>query len=271
MRHRSRLVAFTALVVAAAATVGAHDLFMRPDMFFVKPGANIAVTVFSGTFSQSENAIARDRLADLSLVTPSGREPIARSRWTEKEPRSTLAVATGDAGTYLLGAALHPKLLALDGQAFNAYLKDEGLDHMLAARRAQGRLQEGSRERYSKFVKALVQVGDTPSGAADTSLGYGAELIPLSNPYLLKVGDTLSVRFLVDGTPVPGQVMFAGGRTVTGRRIAMTRLVADDTGTVVVKLSAAGAWYVKAVHMREVDDAEANYESRWSTLTWGVR
>jgi uncharacterized GH25 family protein len=160
--------------------------------------------------------------------------------------------------------------LKLDGPAFNAYLKEEGLDHVLAARKAQGRLQEGSQERYSKFVKALVQVGDETSDSYQAMFGYAAELTPLTNPYTLKLGDTLAVRCVVDGKPAVGQILFAGGRTPKGDRIAMTRLVADDDGVVRVRLTSAGAWYVKTVHMREVSEPDANYESRWSTLTWGM-
>lgn len=95
--------------------------------------------------------------------------------------------------------------------------------------------------------------------------------MPLANPYALRVGDTLSVRCVVDGAPVPGQVVFAGGRTPSGARLAMQRLVADEQGRVQVRLTSAGAWYVKFVHMREVAEPDANYESRWSTLTFGVR
>jgi uncharacterized GH25 family protein len=266
-----RALIVLSLVGLGAVTVSAHDLFMRPDRFFVAPGTNLSVTVFSGTFSKSENAITRDRLADLSLVSASGRTALDHALWTERDPQSTLAVSTKAPGTYLLGAGVRPRMLKLDGAAFNAYLKDEGLDHVLAARKTQGRLQEGSRERYSKFVKALVQVGDTPSDTWQTSLGYAAELMPLSNPYSAKVGDTLSVRCLVDGKPAAGQILFAGGRTPRGERIVMTRLVADADGVVRVKLTSAGAWYLKFVHMREVSDAAANYESGWSTLTWGMR
>jgi uncharacterized GH25 family protein len=165
---------------------------------------------------------------------------------------------------------VHPKLLKLDDPAFNAYLKEEGLDAILTSRKTQKRLNEGSRERYSKFVKALVQVGDTRTEAYSTPLGYGAELIPLANPYTLAAGDTLRVRCLVDNAPVPGLVVFAGGRTPKGTRFPAQRLVADSEGIVTVKLTAAGAWYVKFVHMRERNDADANYESRWSTLTFGL-
>jgi hypothetical protein len=48
-------------------------------------------------------------------------------------------------------------------------------------------------------------------------------------------------------------------------------LVADRDGLVTVELTGAGAWYVKFVHMRERQDADANYESRWSTLTFGLQ
>jgi uncharacterized GH25 family protein len=249
----------------------AHDLFIRPDIFFVKPGGQITAKVFSGTFSKSENAITRDRLADLSIVTPDGRTPIDHTQWTERDPQSTLQVAAGEAGTYLIGAAVHPKLLKLDGPAFNAYLKEEGLETILAARKQQNRLNEGSRERYSKFVKAIVQVGDARTGGYAAPLGYGAEILPLANPYKLKAGDTLQVQCFVDGKPVEGLAVFAGGRTPTGARFPAQRLVSDRDGIVTVKLTGAGAWYVKFVHMRERQDADANYESRWSTLTFGLK
>jgi uncharacterized GH25 family protein len=259
-------------VVVAVTTTFAHDLFLRPDIFRVAPGGAIAVKVFSGTFSRSENAITRDRLADLSLVSASGRQPLDKSLWTETDPQSTVKVTVGGAGTYVIGGAVHPRLLQLDGAKFTAYLKEEGIDAILAARKSQKRLNEGSRERYSKYVKALVQAGDTLTDAYATPLGYAAELIPLANPYALKVGDTLSVRCLVDGKAVAGQVLFAGGRTPTGTRHAMQRLVTDQDGVIKVRLTAAGAWYVKLVHMRDVTgDPEANYESRWSTLTFGVQ
>ena len=84
-----RALLVLSLVALAAGTVSAHDLFMRPDLFFVAPGTSISVKVFSGTFSTSENAITRDRLADLSLVSASGRTALDHTLWTERDPQST--------------------------------------------------------------------------------------------------------------------------------------------------------------------------------------
>jgi uncharacterized GH25 family protein len=270
--RRSILVPLAGL--AAAASLEAHDLFFRPDSFVASPGARVTVPVLNGTFGRSENAIARERLADLSLVAPDGqRAALDRAAWTERDPRSDVSVTLAGPGTWVLGAATRPRVLGLAGKDFNAYLREEGLDHVLARRKAQGRLDEPSRERYSKSVKVLLQAGDAPVGAADAVLGHEAEVAALENPYAKSAGDTLRVRCLAGGRPLAAPAtVFAGGRKAGGEaRIEVQRLVPDGDGVVVVRLTDAGAWYVKFVHMEEAQEPDANYVSRWATLTFAVR
>lgn len=271
-RFRQAIALTSALLVTVGAPLSAHDLFFRPSSFVLHPGSTAVVDVLNGTFSRSENAVARERLADLSLVTPAGRTALDRTGWSETDPKSTVAVPAGEPGTYVLGAAVKPRLLSLPGKEFGAYLKEEALDDVLATRAAQGRLEEPSRERYSKYVKALLQVGDTPGDAHAAVLGYAAEIVPEQNPYRLRPGDVLTLRCLVDGRPHAGKKVLAGGRRGTSDvRLPALKLTTDAEGRVRLKLTEAGAWYVKFVAMAEVSDAEANYESKWATLTFGVR
>jgi uncharacterized GH25 family protein len=271
-RHEAaRWTLALASLAVATASLAAHDLFFRPFAFHVSAQATVLVPVLNGTFSSSENAVTRDRLADLSLVGPFGRRSVDANAWSEKDPRSDVRFETGAPGTYVLGAAVKPKVLELPGKEFNAYLKDEGIDSILAKRKEQGRLQEPSKERYAKFPKTLIQVGDARSGDFASVLGYEAEIVPLDNPYSLKPGDTLRVRCLLLGTPLPNYVVFAGGRRVASeKRLDSQRLMTDADGVVAVKVTAEGDYFVKFVHMREVDGPEANYESRWATLTFGI-
>lgn len=268
----TRHVAIVVALVAFAATLCAHDLFIRPDAFFVAAHTRVVIPVLNGTFSTTENAVARDRLADLSVVGPFGRRPVPTTMWTDVDPQSTVTVQTEDDGTYVVGAAIKPRILALAGAEFNAYLKDEGIDYILRARRASGTLGQPSKERYAKFPKALVQVGEATSNDYATVLGYEAEIVPMANPYALTVGDLLPVQCLVQGKPLANYVVFAGGRRESGtERLAVQRLTTDAQGVARVRVSAAGAWYVKFVHMQAVEAPDANYESRWATLTFGVR
>jgi hypothetical protein len=253
------------LLLGGASRLPAHDLFFRAPRYSFEPGARVVVDVLNGTFSRSENAITRDRLAELVVAGPAARRILELERWTEAEPKSTVLVDFEGPGTYVLGATVRPRLLKLSGREFNAYLKEEGLEDALRARRAKGRLEEPSRERYSKHLKAYFQVG-TPSPEAPAPLGHGAEILPDQNPGPLRPGDRLTVRCLVDGQPWAGKVVGSGDR-----RFPQQRLVTDADGRATVLLTGPGVWYVKMVALREVSDAEANYESKWATLSFGVR
>jgi uncharacterized GH25 family protein len=254
------------------AIASAHDMFLRPARFFVPENSDVVVQVLNGTFSKSENSITRDRVQDISVVSPAGRTRMDTSAWSTAGDTSTFRVRTGTAGTYVLGASTRPNIIELKAADFNLYLKDDGIPDVLAARRREGELRKSARERYSKHVKALVQVGDARAGDFGAVLGYPAELVPMENPYSLRVGGTLRVRTLVDGKPAGGQYVLYGGRTPSGARIAQLGIRSDANGVARVPLRQRGVWFVKFINMaRLTGDPAADYESKWATLTYEVR
>ena len=261
-----RLFVLVVLLVVTTATLAAHDLFLKLDNYFVKPGAILAVHVLNGTFSSSDGAVARDRVRDIAVASSAGVVRLDTTAWGAKGDTSILTVTTGESGTYVIGASTRPRELKLEAKDFNEYLAHDGLPDVLAARKRSGELDRPARERYSKHVKAVVQVGDRRTDAYQEILGYPAELIPLDNPYDLRSGAVFRVRAVVDGRPVPDQLVVAGSRA--GRRSMRT----DSAGVARVQIRSRGAWYVKFIHMRPAPgDTTIDYESKWATLTFGVR
>ncbi len=263
---------FAAFLLVFALPALAHDMFLRPDTHWVAENGKVLVRLLNGTFVRSENSITRDRLIDVAVVAPTGRTALDTALWSVKGDTSTFTLTTGKAGTYVLGTSTRPKVLGLSAAEFNTYLADDGVPDELAARKRDGRLGEPSRERYHKHVKALVQVGATPSEHFGTVLGYPAEIVPLQNPYALARGGSLSVRLLSGGKPLAGQFVQYGGRTASGGRVAQRNTRSDASGVATIPLDRAGTYYVKFIHMQRLTgDAEANYESRWSTLTFAMK
>ena len=271
-RARRIAVVTAGLLLMSAVAAAAHDMFVQPARFFADENAEVIVRVLNGTFSKSENSIDRVRVADVSVVSPTGRQRVDTADWSAAGDTSRFTIRTGGAGTYVVGVSTRPNVIALEAKDFNQYLAEDGIPDVLAARRRTGELDRPARERYAKHVKALIQVGSARSDHFATQLGYPAELVPLENPYVLRPGGLLRVRTLVDGKPAANQYVLFGGRTPSGARIAQRSVRSDADGVARVPLRVRGTWYVKFINMARLEgDSAADYESKWATLTFQVR
>lgn len=268
--RRTVLIASALLLVASVAL--AHDLFLKLDTYFLEPRARVRIPVFNGTFSKSEGFVAPERLADLSVVSSEGRTRLsAATAWSRgPDSASLLSVELGDAGTYVVGVSTRAREIELRAEAFNAYLEEDGLPDVLEARRASNELGKGVRERYSKHVKAVFQVGQRRTPDFGAVVGYPAEIVPLENPYGISRGTPLRIRCLVDGRPIGNQTVLWGGEK-DGQPLAQRSTRTDADGVAVVTPDQAGRWYVKFIRMVRSTEAGLDYESKWATLTFEIR
>ena len=122
--RRRRAVAAGAASLALTAVVAvAHDMFLKPAQYFVAPNAAIPTVLLNGTFDRSMNAIARVRLADISVMGPNGRTRIDTAAWNPTRDTSHVVFRAGAAGTYVLGVSTKPNAIEMDGKDFRAEIK----------------------------------------------------------------------------------------------------------------------------------------------------
>lgn len=259
------------LLLTAVTVAAAHDMFLKPTRFFAPENSEVRVRVLNGTFTVSENSIARNRLADASVLTPVRRIALDTAEWSVAGDTSTFHIHTRGAGTYVIGASTRPSVIALTADEFNLYLKDEGMPDALETRKQAGEMGKPVRERYHKHVKALVQVGTTRSNHYATALGYPAEIVPMENPYSLTSGASLRVKTLVDGKPAVNQLVLYGGQTASDAGIQPKEVRSNAEGVATIPLSVPGTWYIKFISMAKVRGDSVDYESKWATLTFQVR
>lgn len=264
-----RTIAAVVMLGVLASVLYAHDLFIKLDSYFVAANSRVRIAVLNGTFATSENAIAADRVRDLSVVSGGQRHQMSTTLWRASGDTTFLALQTGEPGTYVVGASTKPRELALSAEDFNEYLEHDGIPDVLEARRRDGELARDVVERYHKHVKAVFQVGGRRTGDYEAALGYPAEIVPLQNPYDLHAGGELRVRCLVDGEPLANQLVILGGEGGDGIEERQSRT--DVGGVVSFVLDRPGKWYVKFIHMVPVAEAEVQYESKWATLTFEIR
>lgn len=259
------------LLVCLTFSTDAHDLFLKLDTYFLRPNARASVRLLNGTFRASEGLVRRDRLNDASIVAPGGQitHPEAGA-WRDAGKTTSLDVRTGQAGTYVVGVSTKPREIDLKAKDFNDYLAHDGLPDTLAERRKNKESGKDVRERYSKHVRAIFQVGDASTGDFNHSLGYPVEIIPQQNPYELRAGQTLDVLCTLDGKPLARQFVLAA-RERGGKLLREVSARTDENGVARIRLTSAGKWYVKMIHMSPTAETGLDYESKWATLTFELK
>ena len=106
----------TTLLLACCIILCSHDMFLKMDSFFLEPGEQATIWLYNGTFLKSENVISRDRMQDVSILSPDGRQRQSEDQWREKGNVTILNFETGKSGTYIAGVSTRPRIIELSAR-----------------------------------------------------------------------------------------------------------------------------------------------------------
>lgn len=266
-----RIFVSTLIISLLAFTIKAHDLFLKLDSYMLTPNQKVTVSLMNGTFLESEGVVRRDRMQDVTLISPAGVTHPAAESFRDDDKTTQLDLQTGEAGTYVVAISTKTREIELKAADFNDYLKHDGIPDILAQRKKDKELEKDIKERYSKHVRAIFQVGNSFTEDYKKPLGYAVEIIPQQNPYKLKAGQMIDVLCTLDGKPLVNQYVLAASES-NGKVSLEASYRTDKNGIAKVQLSSKGMWYVKFINMTPVKNAgDINYESKWATLTFEIK
>ena len=261
--HRLAQFLVPAAMLGAAATATAHEFWIQLSAFRSDPGALVKIGLRVGDSFPGE-AIPRDpgRFARFVLVDDAGEHPILGRDGHDP------AGFVRPAGPGLIAYESTNSAVTLPAEKFEAYLREDGLEHVIAARAARGQSSADGREVYTRCAKALLAVGQAPGAGYDRRVGLPLEIIPEANPFTLEAGTPFTVRVLFNGSPVEGLSVLA--RHADGVQ-PDRRVRTDSQGRVSIDLGSPGEWLVSCVHMTEAGpETGADWKSYWASLTFDV-
>src|SRR6478736_7101085 len=255
------------LVGATAAALSAHECWLQPATFAPIPGPTIGLTIQVGTNFQGEpKPFSPDRIAALRHFSAAGTED-----WTAKaNDRLQLPVRFEDAGTHLVTYDSKPSVITLDAAKFDEYLREEGLEFVIAERAKAGEAAKPGRERYQRCNKTIVQADDRADAAYAVVTGQKLEFVPLDDPAAWSAGGTMRFKLLFAGQPLAGAKVKAWHRR--GDQLTTLDAQTSATGEAAFALPVSGEWMLSTIHMaRLTGDPAADWESHWGNLTFAVR
>lgn len=252
--------------------LSSHELFLKSDTYFLNKDSQVELYLFNGTFDQSENVITRDRIINSQIIGPDYNFKPTSDDYYDKGEVTYLKFNTGKAGTYVAGISTKPRAIKLSGKDFMDYLEHEGLTEVISNRKNNGITNKTANEKYSKHVKAILQVGENRTDNFSIELNYPIEFIPLKNPYKLSIGDEMSFKLLYEGKPLGNQTVHVSSRrNLDVKDGEETSLKTNKEGEVSFTVSNEGHWYIATIHMLESNEENFDYESNWATLTFEVK
>jgi uncharacterized GH25 family protein len=247
-------------------TSDAHDFWIEPTLFQPEVGERVEFNLRVGQNLSGETLPwIPDWFLDYRVIGPEGAKPVRAIIGDipagSFEPEQDAIYTVG----YFSGA----DLADLDAEKFNTYLKKEGLEHALKIREDSGTENERGREFYSRCAKTLVKSGDgTDVSAMSTVIGYPLEIVPLNNPYELQSASSnnkLRIKILYDSEPISGLAVFAFNAANPKQQ---QRVATDSNGEATLEINSNGTWLIKAVHLFEIENDKAEWESFWASLTF---
>lgn len=254
-----RALTTTAALLCSAA-LQAHDFWIEPSTFHPAAGMTVSVGLRVGqnfvgdpvprVGTYIERFTVRQGRQESEIVGSEGSDPAGM-------------FTAGGAVSAVIAYASKPSRVELPAAKFEDYLRQQGLERIVAERARRGERAAAGREIFSRCAKSIL-AGARPSVATTQPAGLRYEIVPSSDP--TSGGGPFRGRVIYERTPAAGMLVEAVFLKQPSIRLS-TR--SDAAGRFSFALPRAGVWLIKSVHMIDAPRGSgAEWESLWASLTF---
>ena len=266
-----RKIAAVLLTFLFAANSFAHEYWLESSNFWLKSRERTDIRLFVGDALKEpeERPYQAGKTDAFDMITRDGTFDMRSI--TENDAKPVMTYASDQEGTVLFSMTRNWSYIKLEAAKFEDYLREDAMEYVIADRKKRGESEKEGRERYSRYLKTLVQIGDDKNAVPKARIGTKIEIVPLENPYTKKVGGDLKLQAWFNGRPLALKTIFADNRD--GTDIKTQNVITDEQGRFTIKLDRKGLWLIRTVHMQrcEKNCVDADWESFWAALTFGVK
>jgi Domain of unknown function (DUF4198) len=269
-----RLIVPAAIALAAALGSGpaaAHDNWLEVEPFFSPAPGKAKVYLLSGEQFEAAEPLAprrKDRYSKFQIISSTGKKDATADLREDTPPLAVISAGAKAQGTFVLALDAAPRTIEIAAPKFQDYLLEERLIDMLLYRAGRGQEDAPGRERYTRFLKAVMQIGPRLDPVVTQPTGQDLEIVPLSHPYALVPGAILSVQVLFKGRPLAGRAVTAANRLRSD--VVKKTLRTDANGKVNFPIGRVGDWMLRLIHMEPSAESDVEWRSYWANLTFSL-
>lgn len=246
-----------------------HEFWISPESYTVNPGESIVADIRVGAeFSGAPSAFIPDRFERFDLIKGGN----VRAVTGRMGDRPALNMPAGTQGLLVVvHETKDSKLTYTSWEQFAEFVGHKNFDGVLEQHQARDLPDQGFSERFRRFAKALISVGE--GEGKDSDVGMRTEIIALKNPYTDDLAVGLPLRVLFEGLPRVNAQVEVFSKTATGLTNTATYQT-NDQGEVTIAVKPGTEYLVDAVVMLPLENQDADkgavWESLWASLTFRI-
>lgn len=260
-----------ALSLIAETPASAHDKWLEVEPAATAQPAPTKVYLATGEALRQPELLPERRarrVLSFEVRSTAGVKNLTSSFREDQQPIAALPSLAP--GSHLIRFDTSAIDIELDSTKFGAYLLDERLIDILAERQRRSEEDKPGRERYSRHLKALVQVGDKLEPLVTQPVGQELEIVPLTTPHSLRAGQELQVKVLFHGQPIGGRAVSIAQKW--RGRVAEVFQRTSDAGIAKFVVEPRGQWLVRLIHMHRAEGPDGaagiDWRSYWASLSF---
>lgn len=232
------------------------------------PGAPAAADIRVGeAYEGTAFAYIPQRFRRFDVATPSGLAPV---EGTVGDRPAFALDATEEGLMTVIHVTEDQHITWTEWERFVSFLEHKDLTWGLAEHEARGLSRENVRERYSRYAKSLIAVGE--GAGDDVTAGLEVEIVALENPYTANMSDGLDIQALYQGAPLDDVQIEVFRKTPDGT-VTITKERTDADGVATISVEPGARYMLDTVVLRPLDvveDRDPSWETLWANLTFEV-
>lgn len=259
---------FFFLPIFIVVSVSGHECWLQPDKFIYKRTEPINIKFLTGENFIGDNwDDERDKINCVQLYYDDVVDKDLDANFGNDKGDS-LQLAMIDEGTVMVTLNTNNCLTDLDPEKFDQYLRDNDLNETLESRKKSGDTLKNGHESYQRCVKTILQVGHIYTNTFSKRTDLPLDIVPLDHPYNV-----------VKDKNFKAQVYFMGKKLKNTKievwhkldgKVTQKNYVTNEDGEVKFFLSPEGEWMITCMKMVKLEnDAQADWQSYWGSVTWG--
>ena len=254
-------------ILLLAVHLPAHEFWLAPQQYIYSRTEEVNIRFLVGENFTGENWKGnRNKINTLKLFYADITDDISDGLCEDEG--DSLQFSIHEEGTAMVAFNSSNSFIEMDAKTFNNYLTEDGLQAATDYRTQHKETDSAGREFYQRSVKTIVQIGTLKTNIYKKQTGLPVDLIPLSHPYQIKNGDSLTIQVLFHGNPLPNTKIRSWHKLPTG--VTTNSYLSNANGEIRFPVMTSGEWMVSCVQMIHLEgNPNAQWQSYCGSLTWG--